>query len=108
MRSITALASTGLSGLIVGTKEVGVFQFDGHELSWLHANLQKLKVTALAGDIADLWIGTRDKGVGHFLAGQLSFSGEAEGLPREGASEALAVEDLAVEGAIVAAEDCVA
>ena len=81
VRSITALASTGLSGLLVGTKEAGVFRFDGHGLSWLHPNLQKLKVTALAGDIADLWIGTRDKGVGHFLAGQLSFTAEAEGLP---------------------------
>ena len=81
MRSITALASTGLSGLLVGTKETGVFRFNGHGLSWLHPNLQKLKVTALAGDIADLWIGTRDKGVGHFLAGQLSFTTEAEGLP---------------------------
>ncbi len=81
LRSITAIASTGVSGLIVGTKEAGIFRFDGRELNWLHPNLKDLKITALAGELADLWIGTRDKGVGHFLAGQLTFTSEPQGLP---------------------------
>ncbi len=81
LRSITSLASTGVSGLLVGTKEAGIFRFDGRELKWLHPNLKDLKITALAGELADLWIGTRDKGVGHFLAGQLTFTSESQGLP---------------------------
>ena len=81
LRSITALVSAGVSGLLVGSKEAGIFRFDGREINWLHPNLKDLKITALAGELADLWIGTRDKGVGHFLAGQLTFTSEPQGLP---------------------------
>ncbi len=98
LRSITALVSTGVSGLLVGTKEAGVFRFDGRELSWLHPNLRDLKITALAGDLADLWIGTRDKGVGHFLAGQLTFTSESQGLPDEQVLSLAAFQDSTFVG----------
>ena len=80
-REFTSLVWAGMAGWLAGTKQSGVFRLDGHAVEWLHPNLRDSKVTALAGDPANLWIGTRDKGVGHFSAGQLTWFNEAAGLP---------------------------
>ncbi len=80
-RSFTSVIWTGMAGWLIGTKQDGVFRFDGHAVEWLHANLHDAKVTVLQGEPANLWIGTRDKGVAHFAAGQLTWFTEADGMP---------------------------
>jgi ligand-binding sensor domain-containing protein len=78
IRSILPLAT---GRVLFGTDQSGVLAFDGKQLSVFHPSLAGAHVTALAGDEASLWIGTRDSGVLHWHAGELDRFGEAEGLP---------------------------
>jgi ligand-binding sensor domain-containing protein len=80
-RAITALAGTSSGHLLMGTRKLGVLVYDGKRIESLHASLQGLHVTALAGDDADLWVGTLNQGVFHYHAGQTDHFTEAEGLP---------------------------
>jgi ligand-binding sensor domain-containing protein len=78
IRSILPLAT---GRVLFGTDKSGVLAFDGTQLSTLHPSLAGVHVTALAGEEASLWIGTRDSGVLHWHAGELDHFGEEEGLP---------------------------
>ncbi|MGA3238793.1 MAG: hypothetical protein ABSG03_21150 [Bryobacteraceae bacterium] len=71
VRKITALLPTASGRLLLGTESAGVLAYDGQHLQAFHPSLAQLHVTALAGDAADLWVGTLDRGLIHWHAGQV-------------------------------------
>ena len=79
--AITAILPAASGHLLFGTKKRGVLTYDGKELTELHSTLKDVYVTALAGNESDLWVGTLDRGVLHFHAGQTDSFAEQEGLP---------------------------
>lgn len=80
-RAITRILATPTGHLVIGTKKRGVLVYDGKGIAALNARLSNCYVTALAGDEAELWVGTLDRGVLHYHAGQTDMFGEQEGLP---------------------------
>jgi len=91
-RKLTAVLPLATGQVLLGTEKDGVIVYDGKRMGLFHPSLAKLNVTSLAGDYADLWVGTIDRGVLHFHAGQLDTFGPADGLPDP------QVLSLAVEG----------
>jgi len=89
-RKITALLPLDTGRLLLGTAGHGVFYFDGQTLAPFDAVLAGVRVTALAGDSANVWIGTADRGLYHWQAGTLAHFGEAEGLPDANVTSLLA------------------
>jgi ligand-binding sensor domain-containing protein len=79
-REITSVLATPSGHLLLGTKKRGVLLFDGRRISVLHPMLAKTYVTALAGDETDLWVGTLDRGLLHWHAGETEAFAEHEGL----------------------------
>src|SRR5215468_258488 len=67
--SITSLLMLPTGLLLIGFSEGGVVSYDGAKTMSYHSDLRNIPVTALAGSEADLWIGTRDRGVIHWQAG---------------------------------------
>src|SRR5262249_6640498 len=67
--------------LLIGTKKRGVLIYDGKQIAELHSTLNNQYVTVLAGDESDLWVGTLNRGVFHFHAGETESFTEADGLP---------------------------
>ena len=80
-REITAILPLGSGRLLLGTEKTGVMVYDGKHIRAFHLTLANIHVTALAGDEGDLWVGTLDRGVLHWHAGQTDTVSEAEGLP---------------------------
>jgi ligand-binding sensor domain-containing protein len=80
-RDVTSVLPLSNRRLILGTSKAGVLIYDGKSLSEFHSRLSNLPVSALAGDDTDLWVGTRDRGVMHWHAGQVDEFSEAQGLP---------------------------
>ena len=80
-RQITCVIGTANGHLLIGTKSRGVLVFDGQQFSTLHSTLEGLHVTALAGDESDLWVGTIDRGVLHWHAGETETFGTEQGMP---------------------------
>jgi ligand-binding sensor domain-containing protein len=80
-RNLTAVLPLASGRVLLGTEKNGLLVWDGRTLARYHAALNDLQVTALAGSEPDLWIGTIDRGVFHFHAGQLDHFSESEGLP---------------------------
>ncbi len=67
--------------LLIGFSQGGVIRYDGASLAPFHPDLRDIPVTALAGTEGDLWIGTRDRGVLHQLAGSTEEFQDQNGLP---------------------------
>jgi ligand-binding sensor domain-containing protein len=80
-RAFTCLLDGGAGHLLIGTKGRGVLVFDGKRFSVLHSTLGGIYVTALAGNEADLWVGTLNRGALHWHAGTTERFDEAQGLP---------------------------
>ena len=80
-RTITALLPLPTGRILLGTHKKGVLVYDGRHNAPFHAALTDLPVTALAGDDAGVWVGTLDRGVLHWRAGEVNVFGETEGLP---------------------------
>jgi ligand-binding sensor domain-containing protein len=80
-RSITSILPLASGQLLVGTLKRGVLIYDGHSLRSLHPTLTDAHITELAGSETDLWIGTLDRGVGHFHGGSVEWFSENDGLP---------------------------
>ena len=81
VRAITAILPAPSGHLLFGTKKRGLLVYDGKQISVLHPTLDAIYVTALAGNEADLWVGTLNRGVLHFHAGATDTFAEAQGLP---------------------------
>jgi ligand-binding sensor domain-containing protein len=80
-RKLTAVLPLSTGQILLGTEKNGVLVYDGRKLAQFHSELAGVHVTALAGSGADVWIGTLNRGVLHWNAGQVAQFGEAEGLP---------------------------
>jgi ligand-binding sensor domain-containing protein len=80
-REITAILPLASGRLLIGTEKRGVLVYDGKQITALHATLANVHVTELAGSESDLWVGTLDRGVLHWQAGQTEAFSEAQGLP---------------------------
>jgi len=80
-REITSVIAGADGHLLLGTHERGVLVFDGKAIIPLHPTLANARVTTLAGTEADLWVGTIDRGVLHWHAGETEAFAEKEGLP---------------------------
>jgi len=80
-REVTCVLAGGNGHLLMGTKKRGVLVFDGKKIEVLHPTLGKMYVTTLVGNEADLWVGTIDRGVLHWHAGETETFGEQQGMP---------------------------
>jgi len=89
-RAIAAILPCASGHLLIGTKKRGLLLYDGKQITVFHPSLKDIYVTALAGSESDLWVGTLDRGVLHFHAGQTDSFAEPQGLPdRQVASVAI-------------------
>jgi hypothetical protein len=80
-RAITAILPVSSGHLLFGTRKRGVLAYDGKRITVLHPMLDSLYVTALAGNESDLWVGTLNRGVLRFHAGEVETFTEAQGMP---------------------------
>ena len=80
-RAVTAILPAPSGHLLIGTKKRGVLVYDGKQITVLHPTLEGLYVTALTGNESDLWVGTLNRGVLHFHAGETDSFSEQQGLP---------------------------
>ena len=69
LRKISAILPVETGRILIGTERAGVLVYDGHTLAPFHPSVADVAVTALAGNDADLWIGTLDRGLLHWKAG---------------------------------------
>jgi ligand-binding sensor domain-containing protein len=70
-RKLTALLPLDTGRLLIGTERAGIMAFDGERFTLFHEGLAEARVTALAGTLDNLWIGTMDQGVWRLHAGQI-------------------------------------
>ena len=80
-RTITSILPVASGHLLIGTKKRGVLLYDGRKITVLHPTLSGVYVTTLAGTESDLWVGTLNRGVLHWHAGETESFGETQGLP---------------------------
>src|SRR5579864_3472966 len=80
-RDLTAVLPLASGRVLLGTEKNGVLVWDGRSVARYHPALTDLQVTALAGSEQDLWVGTIDRGLFRWHAGQLDHFAEKEGLP---------------------------
>ncbi len=97
-RRLTALLPLSSGRLLLGTEKHGVLIYDGKRLTAFPPALADLHVTALAGDGSSLWVGTLDRGLLHWLAGEVHSFGEADGLPDRQVLSVVADGDAAYAG----------
>ncbi|MDA1312978.1 MAG: hypothetical protein O2968_06560 [Acidobacteria bacterium] len=81
LRDLTAVLPLTTGQVLLGTEREGVLVYDGEQLAPFHPALAKLQVTALAGNETELWVGTLDRGVIRFRAGETHTFSEPDGLP---------------------------
>jgi len=81
LRQLTAVLPLSNGRILLGTASSGVVVYDGTHLAPFQPQLEKLQITALAGDESSLWAGTLNDGVIHWHAGQADRFREADGLP---------------------------
>ncbi|MBL8209327.1 MAG: PQQ-binding-like beta-propeller repeat protein [Bryobacterales bacterium] len=80
-RKVAAVLGLSTGQVLLGTGGAGVLAWDGSRLTRFHDALLGLTVSALGGTFDDLWIGTRDRGVAHWKAGESTWFSEGSGLP---------------------------
>lgn len=80
-RTITSILPVASGHLLIGTKKRGVLLYDGRQITVVHPTLSGIYVTTIAGTESDLWVGTLNRGVLHWHAGEAESFGEAQGLP---------------------------
>lgn len=90
IRDVTAVLPLASGDLLIGTRNAGVLVYDGKKLHLFQPSFAGLNVTALAGDEEGFWVGTRNRGVLHWHAGQTDTFDVASGLPDN------QIEDIAI------------
>jgi ligand-binding sensor domain-containing protein len=80
-RAITTVLPLASGHLLIGTKKRGVLLYDGQKITVLHPTLSGVYVTSLAGNESDVWVGTLNRGVLHWHAGQTESFDEQQGMP---------------------------
>lgn len=81
LRNLTALLSRATGEIVLGSLHGGVAAYGAGGLRRLDEKLNKVQVTALAGDEGDLWVGTVDEGLLRWTGGRLARWGSTELLP---------------------------
>jgi ligand-binding sensor domain-containing protein len=97
-RNLTSLLPLESGRLLLGTVKAGVLVYDGKHLTHLHAAISHEHVTAIAGDEADIWIGTLQHGAFRWHAGQLDHFESGGGLPDSQVLSLEAARDTAYVG----------
>lgn len=92
LRDVTAVAVLASGELLIGTRTKGLLRYDGNTLEYFSPALAGLAITALAADGAEVWVGTRDRGVYRWHAGQADRFGVEAGMPDEQV-ESIALKD---------------
>src|SRR6266849_1914581 len=69
-RAMTSILPLASGHLLIGTKKRGVLLYDGKTITAFHPTLSGVYVTTLAGTKSDLWVGTLNRGVLHWHAGE--------------------------------------
>ena len=100
-RTLTATLALGGGRVLLGTDRLGLFVYDGRQVTPAHPALANVPVTALAGVEGDVWIGTRDRGVLHWRAGEVDRFDESAGLPDARVLSIAVGEDRAYVGTAV-------
>ena len=80
-RNLTAVLPLPTGQLLFGTARNGVLRYDGESLSSLSDQLESTAVTALAGNEAELWVGTANCGIFYRRGGAFEQFSEGQGLP---------------------------
>jgi ligand-binding sensor domain-containing protein len=80
-RAMTSILPLASGHLLIGTKKRGVLLYDGKTITALHPTLSGVYVTTLAGTKSDLWVGTLNRGVLHWHAGETESFSDPQGLP---------------------------
>jgi len=80
-RDLTAVLPLKTGQVLLGTERAGVLVYDGERLAPFHPKLTDLQVTAVAGSESEVWVGTLDRGVIRFRAGETETFSEPDGLP---------------------------
>jgi ligand-binding sensor domain-containing protein len=80
-RDVTAILPLASGRLLIGTAKLGLLIYDGKTLLRFHPTTDNVYVTALAGNEAELWVGTLNDGVLHWRGGETERIGEEQGLP---------------------------
>ena len=80
-RDLTSVLPLKTGQILLGSERQGVLVYDGERLAPFHPELTNLQVTALAGNETELWVGTLDRGVVRFRAGETQTFSESDGLP---------------------------
>ncbi len=80
-RKLTAALPLHTGRVLLGTEQKGVLLYDGKRITRFHPALSDMHVTALEGDDSAVWIGTLDRGLLLWRAGQVSRIGEPGALP---------------------------
>ncbi len=83
LRDVTAVVVLSSGEMLIGTRTKGLLRYDGTTLTYFSAALTGVPVTALAGDGAEFWVGTRDRGVFRWHAGEMDHFDRDSGLPDE-------------------------
>jgi ligand-binding sensor domain-containing protein len=80
-RAVTCVLPLASGRLLLGTAKLGLLIYDGKTLKRFHPTTDNVYVTALAGNEAELWVGTLNDGLLHWHGGQTERIGEEQGLP---------------------------
>jgi ligand-binding sensor domain-containing protein len=80
-RAVTCVLPLASGRLLMGTAKLGLLIYDGKTLKRFHPTTDNVYVTALAGNEAELWVGTLNDGLLHWHGGQTGRIGEEQGLP---------------------------
>jgi len=68
--TVTALLTLPSGRLLLGTAKRGVLVYDGRRIAPFHGSLKNLYITAITGSESELWVGTLNHGVYHWLGGE--------------------------------------
>jgi ligand-binding sensor domain-containing protein len=80
-RAVTCVLPLASGRLLMGTAKLGLLIYDGKTLKRFHPTTDNVYVTALAGNEAELWVGTLNDGLLHWHGGQTERIGEDQGMP---------------------------
>lgn len=79
--TVTALLPLASGSLLLGTANRGLLVYDGQRIRYFHPSLRKAYITALAGTLSNLWIGTQNHGLIHWQGGDATHLGVVQGMP---------------------------
>jgi ligand-binding sensor domain-containing protein len=74
-RDVTSIQGVKTGHVLLGTAKAECSCSMASNFDTFHESLKNIRITALAGDETDLWVGTADRGLLHWRAGQVTSVG---------------------------------